>query len=47
MKEKEQYLLSVTNENADTVDKIMSRLDVQNMHEAPDDIAVMVLAGRV
>ncbi|MCL6272103.1 SpoIIE family protein phosphatase [Sansalvadorimonas sp. 2012CJ34-2] len=47
LKEKEQYLLSAINEDADTVDKIMTRLDVQTMHEAPDDIAVMVLAGRV
>ncbi|WP_281645194.1 SpoIIE family protein phosphatase [Parendozoicomonas sp. Alg238-R29] len=46
LKEKEQYLLSVIDEKADTAETVMSRLDVQDLHEAPDDIALLVLGGR-
>ncbi|MCG8533061.1 MAG: SpoIIE family protein phosphatase [Desulfovibrionales bacterium] len=47
LKEKEQYLLSAMSVDADTADKVMSRLELQSIDEAPDDIAVLVLAGRV
>ena len=46
LKEKEQYLLSVIDEKADSVETVMSRLAVQDLHEAPDDIALLVLGGR-
>lgn len=46
LKEKEQYLLSVIDEKAGSAETVMSRLAVQDLHEAPDDIALLVLGGR-
>ncbi|CAM3682867.1 response regulator [Parendozoicomonas haliclonae] len=45
LKEKEQYLLSVINEQADSADAVMSGLNVNSLREAPDDIALLVLGG--
>ena len=46
LKEKEQYLLSVIDETAGSAEMVMSRLNVQSLHEAPDDIALLVLGGK-
>ncbi len=46
LKEKEQYLLEAIDETADSAESVMSRLNVQSLHEAPDDIALLVLGGK-
>ena len=45
LKEKEEYLLSVISEGATTAEALMSRLNLEDIHETPDDIALLVLAN--
>ena len=45
LKEKEDYLLSVISEGATTAEALMSRLNLEDIHETPDDIALLVLAN--
>ena len=45
LKEKEQYLLSVIDEKTSTAEQVKSRLDMKDLDQAPDDIALLVLAG--
>ena len=47
LKEKEQFLLANIDEQTDSVDTVMSRLGVQFLDEAPDDIALLVLSGKM
>ncbi|WP_257263707.1 SpoIIE family protein phosphatase [Endozoicomonas sp. ONNA2] len=44
LKEKEAYLLSVIGEGADTVDTLTHRLGLNDIQEAPDDIAMLILS---
>ncbi|USE39553.1 SpoIIE family protein phosphatase [Endozoicomonas sp. SCSIO W0465] len=44
LKEKEDYLLSVIAEGADTIDILTERLGLNDIQEAPDDIAMLILA---
>ncbi|WP_419536711.1 SpoIIE family protein phosphatase [Endozoicomonas sp.] len=44
LKEKEAYLLSVIREGADTVETLTEKLGVNGIQEAPDDIAMLILA---
>ena len=44
LKEKEEYLLSVISEGATTAEALLNRLNLENIHETPDDIALLVLA---
>ena len=44
LQEKEDYLLSVIREGADTVSALTKKLGLDNMEEAPDDVALLVLA---
>ncbi|GAA4649238.1 SpoIIE family protein phosphatase [Kistimonas scapharcae] len=45
LKEKEDYLLSVISEGATTAEALMRRLNLDDIHETPDDIALLVLAN--
>lgn len=47
VKEKEQFLLSAIDQQTDSVDAVMSRLGIIPPKYAPDDIAVLVLSGKV
>ncbi len=44
LKEKEDYLLSVIREGADTVPALTDKLGLNDIQEAPDDIAMLILA---
>ena len=44
LQEKEDYLLSVIREGADTVSSLKDQLGLNDIEDAPDDIAVLVLA---
>ncbi|WP_257294170.1 SpoIIE family protein phosphatase [Endozoicomonas sp. YOMI1] len=44
LKEKEAYLLSVIGEGADTIATLTERLGLNDIQEAPDDIAMLILA---
>ena len=46
LKEKEDYLRSVISEGTTTAEALMARLSLDDIHETPDDIAVLVLANR-
>ncbi len=43
LQEKEDYLLSVIREGADTVSALTSRLGLDTITDAPDDIAILIL----
>ena len=44
LKEKEDYLLSVIGEGADTIETLTEKLGLNDIQEAPDDIAMLILA---
>ncbi len=44
LQEKEDHLLSVIREGADTVSALTEKLGLNNIKEAPDDIAMLILA---
>ena len=44
LKEKEDHLLSVIGEGADTIATLTERLGLNDIQEAPDDIAMLILA---
>lgn len=44
LKEKEDYLLSVIREGADTIEALTEKLGLNDIQEAPDDIAMLILA---
>ena len=44
LKEKEDYLLSVVREGADTIEILTEKLRLNDIQEAPDDIAMLIVA---
>ncbi|WP_263078468.1 response regulator [Endozoicomonas sp. Mp262] len=44
LQDKENHLLSVIREGANTVDALTEKLGLRNLSEAPDDIAILMLA---